>query len=150
MSVEKVNGALKSLGEKIGIPDLSFDENGYCCLMFDDIVVNLELHKETESLFIYSNIGDLSEKKSEEFYEMLLEANFLFKDTDGAAIGVDTETGIISLCYRMPAGTINDESLETAVENFLHLTERWKEKIREFQLPEDTNGQSPNNFTLKV
>ena len=151
MSREQAEVALKAFGEKVGIPEMGFDEDGYCCLFFDDLVINLEIDEETERLFFYSNIGELADKKSEKFYEMLLEANFLFRETEGAVIGIDTQGNVVCLCYQMPLKLVNEETFEAVLENFVNLTERWTQKIRDFTLEDSAEEEMRmSDFSLKV
>ncbi|MBW2067592.1 MAG: type III secretion system chaperone [Deltaproteobacteria bacterium] len=129
MEYNEIQEALQELGSQIGIPDLSFDENGYCCLLFDDIVVNVEADSDSEILFLYSNVGELPPEANAELYEMLLEENFLFRGTGGGALGIDKDTGIIAYAYQIPFDLVSSGNFEQILENFVNLVEDFTQRI---------------------
>jgi len=96
--------ALTDFGKLIGIPDLEFDEHGYCCLFIDDVTLNLEYDSDSGHLLVYAHMGLLPDVPSLGMYEMLLEANFFCRDTAGATLGIDRQRGpfcCIAGCRRM-------------------------------------------------
>lgn len=125
--------ALIDFGKLIGIPDLEFDEHGYCCLFIDDVTLNLEYDSETGHLLAYAHMGLLPDVPSMGMYEMLLEANFFCRDTAGATLGIDTATGAILLHCRVPADDLTGAQLETVVTQFVNAAEVWKKRIAEYR-----------------
>ena len=62
--------------ELIKLPGLKPDEDGYCCLSFDDkITVHIQLDKETENLTFFAELGRVNETRKAEIFGRLLEAN---------------------------------------------------------------------------
>jgi hypothetical protein len=141
MANAEMAAILAEFGKGIGIPQLAFDEGGYCCLFFDEIVVNLELDEETEQLSLYSNVGDLPEDVKPGFYEALLEANYFFRNTGGATLGIDRNARLVALVYRVSYPTLNLVQFERIIENFVNVTETWIRKVRELDAPGEAPAQ---------
>jgi hypothetical protein len=141
---------LHNFGKTIGLPDLAPDETGYCCLMFDENVVNIEFDEATEQVFLYSNVGDLPKEGREGLYEMLLEANYFFRGTRGATLSVDTGSDRVVAAYQVPLGALGNSQFESTVENFVHVTESWKKKLCEFQMDAGQSSEPPVPLTVKV
>lgn len=145
---DQFTALLKQFGKTIGITDLT-DDNGYCCLFFDDITVNMEERDST--LFLYTTVAELPESGREKLFARLLEANCFFKETRGATLGADLNAGIILLCYQTPLAVLDDIHFEKTIENFINITELWMTNIRETvsdAAPE--NGSSPAYPGIRV
>ena len=87
--MEAMQKILASFGENIGIPNLEFDEDNYCCLLFDEITINLETEAETGQIVFSSPLGNIPKDADQAFFEMLLEANFFYRETGGASLGIN-------------------------------------------------------------
>jgi len=147
MSLEHLQLVLSDFGKAVGIEELALDENGYCCLKFDDTVVNVEASAESGQLFLYTNLGEIPPEKREAFYEMLLEANFFYKLTAGGVIGIDKDANIVSLAYQTPCAGLESRRFEKMLENFISVAETWSQKLKEFQAAPDSGGRSlPNGM----
>ncbi len=141
---------LKEFGKKVGLSELSLDENGYCCLSFDDVVLNIELDENSELLFVYSNLGDLPENSRESFYEMLLCANCLYRETQGGVLGVDKDASIVVYSYQIPVRALDELKFERIIENFVNMAEFWTEKIKGFGLDKSFELSSVPEEGIKV
>lgn len=133
MAAMGIQTLLSEFGKTVGIPDLCFDENGYCCLFFDDMVVNMELAEDGDHLFLYSNVGEIPEGNLPAFYEMLLEGNYFFRKTRGATLGIDRDANIVLLIYRRPTLNLELSDFEQLIENFVNVTESWTRNINGFE-----------------
>ncbi|MBG0775366.1 MAG: type III secretion system chaperone [Desulfovibrionaceae bacterium] len=142
----EMDAILKEFGTSLGFDGLEFDEYGYCCLFFDDIVVNIEVNEKSEQLFLYANIGDIPADADKAFYETLLEANFLFRGTSGGAIGMDKSAGIISLAWQGPYKDMTCVRFEKIIENFVNLTEHWRSVVAEARPEVPSDAQSGGMF----
>ena len=128
---------LNGFGEKVGISDLNFDENGYCCLFFDEIVCNMELDEEAELLFMYTSVGEVPAEGKEAFYEVLLEANYFYRQTAGATLGIDRDAGLVVLAYQISFAGLDYHQFEKTIENFVNVSESWINRIGgSFESPE--------------
>jgi hypothetical protein len=129
MGTREIDQLVKEFGDGIGLPDLTLDENGYCCLFFDEIGVNIELDETGERLFLYVNVGDLPSEKNPALYEMLLEANLMFSRTGGATLGIDKENALVALACTIPLLGLDKRTFERRLESFIAMAENWQGKI---------------------
>ncbi len=153
MDYKELEKILGEFGNRIGIPNLSFDEHGYCCLMFDDIVVNIEADSDSETLFLYSNVGDLPSESSPSLYQTLLEKNFLFRGTGGGTLGIDKNTQIIAYAYQIPFKLVTIESFERTLESFVNISEDLTQTINDVLKEcesKDVTAQTPPPLGMKV
>jgi len=119
---------LASFGKTVGIDNLTHDE-GYCCLFFDEVVVNLE--ERDGILFLYTTVGQLPENGREKLYAALLNANCFYKGTQGATLGADEKAGIVMLSYQTVLSVLDDATFEKIVENFVNVADTWTTKVGE-------------------
>ncbi len=140
---------LNNFGSRNGIEDLA-PEKGYCCLMFDDIVVNIE--ENNGNIFFYTPVGELPPEGGEEIYKALAKANFFFMGTQGATLSADPDSGMILLAYMTPACALDDTSFDKTVENFVNVAEEWSGKIRRHmeQDPGSAEAQVSFDSSLRV
>jgi hypothetical protein len=134
---------LREFGKTLGLDGLTFDEYGYCGLTIDDQVINIEMDEPSAALLIYAFVGELPEKPDRAFYEMLLEADFFYKGTSGATLGIDRNTRVIMMAYRLPVGGLQLHRFLRVVENFTNMMELWHEKITGFYSPIDVGDNVP-------
>ena len=120
---------LREFGQSVGLPDLAFDENDYCCLLLDDLVLNLELDEETEMLFVYAHVGKIPPEPTADFYAMLLEANYFYRQTAGGVLGIDKATGVIALACRQPYAGLTLIQFEKVIEDFANAADHWTQQI---------------------
>lgn len=120
---------LSEFGKEIGIPDLTFDENGTCSLIFDDVVVNIEKNTDDEKIFLYSNLGTIPPQQREAFYKKLLEANAFFKGTGGGTLAVDEHSNIVLFLYQVPVKSLDHGAFSKTMENYINIVEYWTEQV---------------------
>ncbi len=141
--METMSTLLSSFGEIIGIPGLKFDEDNYCSLLFDDICINLEVDETTRHLYISSPLGPIPENADQAFFEMLLEANYFFRQTGGAALGMNREANVIQLIYQIPMTGLDLPLFNRIMENLVGIAETWMTKIKDHTPVGDTYPTGP-------
>lgn len=129
MSQERVNSLLKILGERIGVAEVALDDCGYCCLSFDEVFVNMEC--SGEQLALYAWLGTLAGAPRSLLAAELLDANYLFRGTQGATLGVDQATGDALLAVQLPVATLEIDDFEQSLENFVNVAERWRKRFEQ-------------------
>jgi len=129
MNAEMPVSALADFGKLINIPTLAFDPFGYCCLLIDEITVNLEYDPSNGNLLVYAHLGLLPEPASTAFCEMLLEANFFCRDTNNATLGIDRASRAIVLYLSHPSTSLDSAALEAVISRFTNTAESWKRRI---------------------
>lgn len=128
---------LTAFGQEIGIPELTFDANGTCSLIFDDMVVNIEKNTEGEKIFLYSTVGTIPTTEKETFYKMLLESNAFFKGTGGGTLAVDEPSDAVLFLYQMSVKAMDNAAFSRTIENFINITEHWINKLSRQQNAQD-------------
>ena len=131
---------LSEFGEAVGIPELTFDDDGCCCLSFDDAVVNFELDDETGLLYLYADVGAVPDPPDTALYEMLLEADYLHRETAGGTLGIDKAAGVVALVYQIPYDILELSQFETILDNFINMVEHWTDRIGEFHAGEEAES----------
>ena len=129
MSADMVRNLLQEFGHSIGIPDLQVDEEGRCNLLFDDVAVSFEFSQDEESVYLYSYLATAPEVDLEKFYATLLEANYLFRGTNGATLGVEAMSKRVVLIREERLELMRLAQFESVVGGFVNLAENWKKKL---------------------
>jgi len=155
MSRDQMERLLEDFGKLVEIPELKFDEDGYCCLFFDDIAINLELDEEENRLYIYSHIGRVPEENKRDFYEMLLKANYFCFETQGGTLGINDDAEVVMLTYHIPFSVLDLTQFETLFGKFADLAKKWKQKIKDFDKKEERQekqikGDMPNGLPTGI
>ncbi|MDR1173729.1 MAG: type III secretion system chaperone [Puniceicoccales bacterium] len=110
---DEVNRLLQKLAKVLDLSSLTLDINNRCLILFDDkIVLNLELSETDGILFIYSYIGVVPFVSKELILEILLEANFFWKISNGSTFAIDKQTRTLVLPQRFPLPLQNSDHLK--------------------------------------
>lgn len=129
---EEVSLLLKRLGKVLDLSSLSLDANNHCLILFDDkIVLNLELSETEEALIIYSYISVVPFSGKELVLEILLEANYFWKISNGATFAIDKQTQTLVLQQKFSLPLSHPDSFEDALAIFVDVVEAWIKRIDE-------------------
>lgn len=120
---DHINRLLTDFGNALGLDGLALDESGYCCLSFDEVVVNIESVGESSLLLLYSSLGVLPEDAGREVYRRLLGANYFFHGTAGATIGLDAATGAVAITRVVDAAGMEVLDWEGVIKGFVDAAE---------------------------
>ena len=129
MSSSVLNNLLREFGSAIGIPDLKLDEEYRCNMMFDEVPVSFELGDGDESVYIYSLLGQVPDDGLERFYAELLHANYLFTESGGSTLGVDSKSGNVVLLREERLESMRLSTLESVAEEFVSVAEAWMNRL---------------------
>ena len=129
MSSSVLNNLLREFGSAIGIPDLQLDEEYRCNMMFDEVPVSFELGDGDESVYIYSLLGQVPDDGLERFYAELLHANYLFAESGGSTLGVDSQSGNVVLLREERLESMRLSTLESVAEQFVSVAEAWMSRL---------------------
>ena len=130
MSSSVMNNLIREFGASIGIPDLQLDEEFRCNMMFDEVPVSFELGDGDESMYIYSMLGHVPGDGLEQFYAELLHANYVFADSGGSTLSVDSQSGNVVLLREERLELLRLSRLESVVEQFVSVAEDWMSRLR--------------------
>ena len=131
MNLDMINPLFHDFGKTLGIDTLTLDENGCCCLLFDDIVVNFEATPESEQLFLYTRLGSIPDKDKEAFFAALLEGNYFYRTTGGATLGVDQKSNSVVMAYQTFYTHLDVRRFSQIVENFVNIASFWLKKLQQ-------------------
>ncbi len=120
---DHINRLLTDFGNALGLDGLSLDENGNCCLSFDEVVVNIESVGESSLVLFYSSLGVLPEDAGRDVYSRLLAANYFFYGTAGATVGVEPASGNVALTRVVDATGMEVLDLEAVIKAFVDAAE---------------------------
>ncbi len=133
------DGLIERLGLMIGISDLAFDADGCCSINLDDDEFHFE--KIKDRLVVIAPLGPA--ENHEELYRLILEGNFMGKDSALGSIGINSEQEEFVLS-RYFEGEESYDTFEESLLIMLRSVRKWKEIIKK-GLPEDTAAKKVNS-----
>lgn len=119
-------------GGRVGL-ELKLDENGTCSLAVDGMDVTIQDVSEAYSVGLWGKIGTPPPEGLRHLYEMMLDANHLFRATSGATISRDPENGDFYLCRLLDVRVLDTEAFFTAIEKFVNTLETWQKVIADYR-----------------
>ena len=134
---------IKVFGEKTGI-GLEFDADNVCSFEADGMIVTIHNLREIDTIAITGDLGEPPPWNMESLYRSMLEANYLFKDTFGATISFNAESGRFALCRALSCKALDGELFFFAVERFVSTLEIWARIVRDYR------GDAPKNDGEKI
>ena len=139
---------IKDLGERLGIA-LELDTNGVCAFEADGILISLHDLPELNAIVVIGDLGTPPPERLEGLYVALLEANHLFRDTGGATLSRDPETGHLALCLALQRMIISPDGFYDAVERFVSVAQVWANVIRDYRnAPPTEDSQMPGGLDV--
>ncbi len=133
---------ITALGEKLGI-ELVPDEDGACAFEADGLAVTVNSLPELDAVALSGDLGDPPPVGLENLYKAMLEAQHLFRDTHGATISRDPETGRFALCRSLSCKALDPDSFFTETEQFVNTLEFWAKIIRDYRGAMDSLPEAP-------
>ena len=131
MSKERYVHLLKEFGQLLGLPELGPNEEGHCCLAFDEhIVVHLQYNEPDDVFTIFCKVGDYSEVEDRlELFDKLLSANLFWQNTQGATLSIDSKKQAVFLAQRYDLHQMSFPQFEQHLEKFVNAAEYAIEKL---------------------
>lgn len=115
--------------QKHGLGGTEAKEEEGCEITFDDVhSVDIDA-TDTHMIRLCAKIANLPSSGHQTLFEMLLEANFLARGTEGAAIGLDRDLGEVVLCRHIDTEGLAYTAFERALEAFLDNLDYWREEV---------------------
>jgi hypothetical protein len=115
-----------------GAPKLEWNENDQCSLTFDeDLAVVITLDEVVEAMFLNWVLGELPTEPAEALDAMqdLLEANYEWRMTEGGTLGIDPDTSVISLCYRVDLPLDDPAVVQTVITKLYNISAHWQRTL---------------------
>lgn len=143
---------LSEFGKKVGISDVVFDQDGYCCLGFDDVVLNIEHDETLRHLLVFSEVTSLPAQPQKSLLLLLLKLNYASLVMSTGGIGIDEHAGRIMFVERIPLRGLDGAAFEAAMSSIVDRVEALKTAMSDpdFVSPNTTLNASdlPSNFPL--
>ena len=127
--IEAARQFVRKLGERMKIEELALDEDGYCCVGFDDVTVNIEYEDERNELLLYAKVGEAPSDLGALYLEELLDLGYSAMMTTGGTLGVDRAAGSIMFADRGGVGGMDEHGFEKFVESFVNRAEDWSQLL---------------------
>jgi hypothetical protein len=120
---------LKSLCVVAGLP-CEEDVTDLACFQVDEkLTILLVVEEETDLLCIECDLALILPEDRPEACRLIAVANYRFLQTDDSTLGIDPVTGTVSLCRRVPLGSLDETSFPVLITRFLDTAERWQGRL---------------------
>lgn len=123
----------RTLGERLGLGELTVDETGAVALTFDDMPVALRHEADKGRVLLAGEVGQPPERGAEAFESMMLTANGLFDGTGGATLGKDPDGQCYALCRSERLEGLTFEAFWDVLGGFVGLLGEWRERLEDFR-----------------
>ena len=126
---EDFKNILKHFGSGINLPDLSLDEDNRCNLFFDEVPVSIEVSPNEQYVYMYSYLGDVPVAGSESVENKLLEANYIYGETERCTLGIQNISRKVALICNERIKGMDLSDFEQSLENFINVAEYWMKNL---------------------
>lgn len=131
---------IQVFNERLGI-NTDLDADGVYTFEIDTLTFTIFDLSQQDQVAFTGDLGEIpSGQEMEGLYRLLLEAQYLFRETQGSAFAIDPETEHITLCRTFPLQSLDKESFFALAEQFVNTLERWATIVRNYRsvAPEKT------------
>lgn len=149
---DHANQLLRTLASQLpaneNTPALELDENNECFLTLDErIVVMFYLDDQIKSLIINLPLGPLptSEERTALMFDLLC-GNYCWNLTEGATLGIDRQTGLITLSYLVELPLDPPETIAAIVDKLTAVAEHWMREIKSAAAERDADLDDVPSF----
>ncbi|HSV48180.1 MAG TPA: type III secretion system chaperone [Ramlibacter sp.] len=142
------NDLLRTLGQALGIPELSFDAEGLRSLAVGDaLVVNLQHDAGTSEIVLFAVAATLPPNPPAETLLRLLRANRFWRGTGGATLSLDEHAPPRAiLARRVAAAAVTPAQFVTLFEGFVDHLNDWHALLGE----QDTSFDPMSTMALRM
>jgi len=140
---------LAEFGRKVAIPGLAFDEDGYCCLSFDESIVNLEFRTDKRDFLIYAPIGRIEGHPPADYLGRLMQAGYAAALANGGGIGLGHVAGAIMFVHTIPLRGLTPDDFTEEIRRIVERIETWQrvvEELRHARGVKAGNGQAAADY----
>ena len=138
---EDFQNILKTFGTGINLPDLSLDEDHRCNLFFDEVPVSIEVSPNEQYVYMYSYLGDVPVAGSESLTSKLLQANYIYGETERCTLGIQNISRKVALICNERIKGMDLSDFEKSLENFINVAEYW---MKNLSAPSTQESQTDN------
>ena len=130
-----VKTLIKAFCERLGIKSEANAEGVYA---FEVDAFEFAVHdlSEQRRVALVGDLGMIPEKHPEGLFRLMLEAQYCFRETEGAIFSIDGERNRLTLNRMLSSAELDEETFFNEVERFVNQLEAWAHIIRDY------NGQT--------
>ena len=126
------NELMQGFADAFGVKEMEI-EDGVTALDIDGTVVAFLHEDNTDAVILAAEIGTPPPDADGHFVMTVLQANFLYRSTDGATIAINPENGAYVIQRSEPLGSLDVASLSSKVEALVNAAENWRQILHGFQ-----------------
>lgn len=94
--------------------------------MFDDSLLVEAFHEEvTNKLVLTTHVGTPNDDRVAQLYRLLLQYNYLWRDTSGTRMALEPPDGNIIMIYDLPLAGLDGVTLRNVLQNFAAAARAW-------------------------
>lgn len=135
---------LAGYGRGLGIPDLAFDAQGVCRLVFDgELAVDLEPEAGSDRLHVYSDLAGLPSPDHALVYRELMEAHLFGRATGPAYFGCDSGLGRLFLVMTLDTAGLDLARFSDLMARFVERARFWRMKLDRIDQPGEQPAGEP-------
>ena len=138
---------IQGTGELLGLEEFAPDEEGFCTLESEEGAINIiNISEEYKLVLLQAVVGALPVENSEAAIHKALEANCGFKQTGGATLSINSETGEFELVRYLALELLEPASFLAFLERFAATLLEVRGILKETE-PEDAEAgeEAPDN-----
>lgn len=125
MSQHVYSGLIEQFCLSIGLRDARPDNEGYCAMTFDEIVVHLQYTADDDTLTMFSRLGNANESRAQAIYTMLLAANMFWQGAKGCTFSAEPDSRTVFIAIRSPLAKLNTATFHNWIGDFVDTAEQW-------------------------
>ena len=131
-----------------GDSSLVWDDNLQCALTFnEDLGLVMTLDEVVEAIFLNWVISELPTDPEERAnaLEELLQANHEWRMTEGGALGLDPDTGFVTLSYRVDLPLDDPALIQDIIVKLYNISQHWQKTLRAAATDEASESADEDN-----
>ena len=130
MSKQNLQTLLQRIGETVGIPDLSLDDDNVSQLRVDGALdIMLEFFERTEQVVFTVRCGELGQNNRNAMLQEIAEANFHWIGGGGGTLSLNAEDGMVYLQFREPTAQLDQTRFEGLLQALIMNAEHWGTRL---------------------
>ena len=126
-----VKTLIKAFCERLGI---QFEANAEGIYAFEVDALEFAVHdlSEQRRVALVGDLGMIPDVHREGLFRLMLEAQYCFRETEGAVFSIDGERDRLMLNRMLFCAELDDETFFNEVERFVNQLEAWTRIIRDY------------------
>ena len=118
---------MTKIGQQLDLDEVTeFEEDNFWVLAFgNDLVVEATYAEEENRIYLAASLGKPVEDRQAEFYKLLLQYNYLWEETGGARMALDSTEGEAYLIIDLPA-ELELPEFQACLENLRATVPSWR------------------------